>query len=73
MDREIKKQTKQKEEWNPQVIKWQEVKHYEEYTPNGKNTNHYVTIEHEAVILYDRFSGKSRIIKHDVVITGEKE
>jgi hypothetical protein len=72
MDREIK-QTKQKEEWYAQVIKWQEVKHYEEYTSGGKDTHKYITIEHEAVILYDRFSGKSRIIKHDVVITGEKE
>ncbi len=71
----MEKPNKQKEEWHPQVIKWQEIYHNKEYAVGLKSSDAhtYKTIEHEAVVLYERYSGQSKIVKHDVVITGEKE
>lgn len=51
--------------WYPQVIKWQSVYHKSEYTPNGgKDSHQYITLEHEAVIMYCKESGETKLTKH---------
>lgn len=52
------------QEWYPQVIKWQEVFHNKEYQGSKDDVHKYITIEHEAVILYDRLSGQTKLISH---------
>lgn len=57
----MKKETKN---YYAYSFKWQEIVHNSEYTPSGKDTYHYTTLEHEAVVLYCRKTGEHIIIKH---------
>lgn len=55
-----------KQEWYTQVIKWQEVYHNKEYAGLGNKDSHtYYTIEHEAVVLFEKNSGQTKVIKHN--------
>lgn len=60
----MEKQNK-KQEWQVQVIKYQTEEHTIEYS-SSNNTHHYTILEHECAVVFDRHSGESKVIKHNV-------
>lgn len=58
---------KQKEEWFAQTVKYQTQKINSEYTPKGKDTYHYTILEHEYVVLFEKNTGKHKVIKPDTI------
>lgn len=57
---------KNQQEWKAQIAKIQTLEHNEEYTPNGKNTHQYTILEHEVVVLFDRFTGDYKVVRCDI-------
>lgn len=53
-----------KDEWNTLTFKWQELVHTSEYQTGKSDLHHYNILEHEAVLLFNRFTGEEKIIKH---------
>lgn len=62
-----------KQEWKSQIAKIQTLEHNEEYTPQGKDTHQYTILEHEVVVLFDRFTGEHKIVRCDIVNVESKK
>jgi hypothetical protein len=58
-----------KQEWYAQTAKYQTQIHTNEYTPQGKDTHKYTILEHEYVVLFDKYTGQHKVVKPDEIIT----
>lgn len=52
-----------KHDWQSTIIKWQEQVKKESYN-DGKTLVDFCILTHEAIVLYCRLTGESKVIKH---------
>ena len=55
-----------KHDWQSTIIKWQELVKSEAYN-KGQTLVQYEVLNHEALVLYCRITGDTKIIKHLII------